>query len=431
MIKSPGDAESRDGNDTSKGTVKVGVGLRALQIQTPTNSLNDSAAPEASAEPEADISFATSSESGNSKVRWLVFGLVAMVGAGVAAVSFNKRSEGVIGIPVNVVVVKSVALPQTIEGSGQVVSKKRVEVTSPLPGKIASILVKKNESVRRGQVMASLDDRAEKARLQQAEAKVKNAQTDVATSQQALESIMAKVTSGVLPTQALNDAGVAVESSRAYLQLAREELQAASFALERHTITSPFDGVVYAIHVREGATAGASSTLFTVVDPRALEVEIQVNDTERAELFPGQTALLKSTEFPGKEWTTDVARIVPIKKGGKNSDEVSVLLNLGEGAPPVEIGHPIQAQIHAPAQAAVLQVPADAIAKSESGHDTAAVVSNGTVHFVSVVTGEVTPTTIEIRQGLVEGQTVLPLAKMSSWPTEGAHVKVIEASEEL
>lgn len=425
MIKSPGEAESRDGNNTTNEPLEVGRGFRETLVRIPKEQI----AP--SVEPDDETSLATHSEDGNSKVRWLVFGFVAMVGAGAAALGINYRTSEGMGIPVTVVEVKSVAIPQTIAGSGQVVSKKRVDVTSPLPGKIASVLVKKNESVRRGQVMATLDDRAEKARIVQAEAKVKNAQSDVTTTQQALESIMSKVTSGVLSTRALNDAGVAVESSRAYLQLAREELQVANLALERHAITAPFDGVVFASYASEGTAAQSSSTLFTVVDPRALELEVQVAQVERTEVFPGQTALLTSAAFPGKEWTAEVARIVPVKKGGKNDQTVTVHLNLGEGAPPVGIGQPIEAQIRVPAQAAVLQVPADAVAKSRTGHDTAALVTDGIVHYVSVVTGEVTPTYVEIRQGLSEGQTVLPLAKMSEWPAEGALVNVMDSSDEI
>jgi HlyD family secretion protein len=162
-----------------------------------------------------------------------------------------------------------------------------------------------------------------------------------------------------------------------------------------------------------------------------LELEVQVAQVERTEIFPGQTALLTSTAFPGKEWTAEVARIVPVKKASKNDDTVTVLLNLGESAPPVSIGQPIEAQIRVPTQTTVLQVPPDAVAKSRTGEDTAALVTNGMVHFVPVVTGEVTPNYVEIRQGLSEGQTVLPLAKMSEWPAEGAHVKVMESTDEL
>lgn len=366
------------------------------------------------------------SSQSHSKRRWWAIGVLAMAVSAAAVLAVVYRVMQPSTLSVSVFDVTSGPVLQTITAPGFVVSKKRVEVTSPLAGTISNVLVKQNDTVRRGQTLAALDETKEKVRFAQAEMKVKNAQSEVATTQHALESIMAQVTSGVLPTRALDDAGVAVESSRAYLQLAREELQVAQLALERHAIVAPFDGLITAVSAKAGMRAESSATLFTLVDPHALELEIHVDESQRAELFPGLTATLTSSALADKQWTESVVRVIPASKAGQSGASVIVVLSLTDPVAELRIGQSVEAQFRVPSQAPVVQVPPEAIGKEPNGRNVAAVIMNGRVHYVAVTIGAATSTQVEIREGLANGQQVLLLQKMAEWPKEGTQVTVTD-----
>lgn len=361
-----------------------------------------------------------------TKRLWLSGGILVIVIGVMAALAVAYRMTHPSALAVTVFDVTSGPVLQTITASGLVVSKKRVEVTSPLAGTISNVLVKQNDTVRRGQTLATLDETKEKVRLAQAELKVKNAQSEVATTQHALEAIMAQVTSGVLPTRALDDAGVAVESSRAYLQLAREELQAAQLALERHAILAPFDGLITAVSAKAGMRAESSGSLFTLVDPHALELEFHVEELQRAELFPGLTVTLTSSALADKQWTESVVRVIPASKSGAGGTSVTVVLSLTDPVAALGIGQTVEAQFRVPSQAPMVQVPPEAIGKEPNGRNVAAVVVNGKVHYVAVTIGATTPSLVEVREGLSDGQQILMLQKMSEWPKEGTEVTIVD-----
>ena len=359
-----------------------------------------------------------------TKRLWLTGGVLAIVVAVTAVLAVGYRVIQPSTLSVTAFDVTSGPVLQTITAPGFVVSKKRVEVTSPLSGSISNVLVKQNDTVRRGQTLATLDETKEKARLAQAELKVKNAQSEVATTQHALEAIMGQVTSGVLPTRALDDAGVAVESSRAYLQLAREELQVAQLALERHAIVAPFDGLITAVNAKAGMRAESSATLFTLVDPHALELEVHVDQLQRADLFPGLTATLTSSALADKQWTESVVRVNPASKTNQGGTSVTAVLSLTDPVAALGIGQAVEAEFRVPSQAPVVQVPPEAIGKEPNGRNVAAAIIDGRVHYVAVTLGATTSTRVEIREGLTNGQQVLLLQKMSEWPKEGTEVTV-------
>lgn len=354
--------------------------------------------------------------------------IVMIAGTG-SAIIWGNVARHVSHHPLELLPVTTANLTASVAAPGRVVSKKRVDITTPLPGVISTVSVKERDWVKHGQVLATLDNRTEQIQLAQTQAKLLNARGELATAKRAVESILPQVAAGAIPTQTLSDAQVAVESAQTYLDYVHQEYQAAQIALERRVITAPFDGLITASYAVDGLWAQPPGALFTLVDPRDLEVELQVDGQYRNLLGTGLPVELTSDAFPDAFWTTPISRLGAVVRNNATPKWTSVMVSLDSFAPPLNLGHPVDANIQTVSRANVRQVPSDAIGTTPDGNTTVAVIENGRVHYALVTVGTSTATHVEIRKGVHSGQFVLPLKRLRQWPKEGDAVTTQEPAQ--
>lgn len=171
--------------------------------------------------------------------------------------------------------------------SGPVVVENQVDVAALREGVIVSILAEPNTRVRKGQLLARLDDRQISADLDAASAKTRSIQANLKNWQaetKVLESDLARAQklweAGVFTKETLEHAQYKVEADK--FEISREaELLTNAQATERSLelekektrITAPFDGIVARRYVRVGQKIGISDRLFWVTAVSPLEVK--------------------------------------------------------------------------------------------------------------------------------------------------------------
>jgi HlyD family secretion protein len=102
------------------------------------------------------------------------------------------------------------------------------------------------------------------------------------------------------------------------LNVARAELLAAQAGLEQTRIRAPIAGTVLKVNVREGEVASPSSTqpLAVLGDISAMRVRAEVDEQDLGQIKTGQPVLVRTADFPGKEFPGKVASIAPIVELG-------------------------------------------------------------------------------------------------------------------
>lgn len=157
------------------------------------------------------------------------------------------------------------------------------------PGQVAEVLVKEGDTVKAGQVLMRLDDKAEQVQMEQLKA-----QAEDTTRLQAADAQLAQRRVDLKKTEAARKQGAAtdleVDHARLDVKIAELSLELAKFEqtqaqmkyreaaaqIERMRITSPIGGVVERLLVEPGESVEAAEKIAQVVQIDPLWVDVPV-----------------------------------------------------------------------------------------------------------------------------------------------------------
>lgn len=181
-----------------------------------------------------------------------------------------------------------------------------VKLSTPVDGVIHDVTVDRGDTVRRGQTMARLDFRLEKAALALAELRASNVhevgatQAQVRYLRQKYERIQ-KLNSSKFSTDAAlqeveTDVRMAEQElaeAKLNLQIAELEAKRAEMLLDQRSIKSPVDGVVVERMMVPGEYRNEQSHIVTIAQIDPINVEVFVPIEMHGRIEPGQTALVR------------------------------------------------------------------------------------------------------------------------------------------
>jgi HlyD family secretion protein len=107
-----------------------------------------------------------------------------------------------------------------------------------------------------------------------------------------------------------------VEVARAQLAEAQQALRVANERVNEATVTAPFAGVVTAVHAEQGQTVGTQGVVDLISNN--LEIRVDLDESNLADLELGQRAILSSSAFGGKSFEgrlTDIGAAVDEARG--------------------------------------------------------------------------------------------------------------------
>src|SRR5215469_14110379 len=217
--------------------------------------------------------------------------------------------------------------------SGYIINRERIEISPRFLGVVNWIGVKKGDAVTNGQVIVLLDDAEYKARLVSAEGQLANAKATMAKDEISYHRIHQLATTHVESQQAEDDARLLLDADRAAVTAAEGAADLARTYVEWCTIRSPINGVVLEklVSANElvmpqsfGGTRGPSTALLAVADPKDLQVEIDVNESDLSKISLGQKCRVSPEAYPDKTYDGVVAEIAPEADRAKGTLQIKV-----------------------------------------------------------------------------------------------------------
>jgi len=240
-------------------------------------------------------------------------------------------------------------ITRSVSASGALQALVTVQVGSQVSGQIKDVLVDFNSTVRKGQLLATIDPQTYNSRVEQSQADV--SASDAALAQQQAQADVAKANyqrtlslyqQGIASKSALDAdeavfkaAQASVQASRAKITQSRASLASTRLDLGRTQIVSPIDGVVVNRQIDPGQTVQASfsaPTLFQIAqDLSKLQVKIMVDEADIGQVRQGQTVNFTVDAFPDRTFTGVVTQV---RKQPETQSNVVAYAVIAEAANP-------------------------------------------------------------------------------------------------
>ena len=313
-------------------------------------------------------------------------------------------------------------LATVVSASGEIKPKTYVNVGANAFGKITHLYVKEGDHVKKGQLLAQIENVQPEADVNANEASLQAAQTDTLAADAAVKTSQADVLraqadydrnkldweraqslfkdglisksdfdsrknawatadAGLVQAQArLAQARAQKDSADKHVAQAKATLTHYADLLRKTTYPAPFDGVVTNLPVREGETVvigiqnAQGSTLMTIANMSVITAEVKVDETDIVNVKLGQPAEVTIDAIPKKVFHGSVSEIgdnAIVRSSGvstsqqatasEEAKDFKVVVTLTDAPPELRPGLSTTAKITTATRSNALAVPIQAL----------------------------------------------------------------------
>ncbi len=337
-------------------------------------------------------------------------------------------------------------LQAKVTANGKIQAQKKVDVSAIVAGQITKLAVKEGDRVRAGQFLLQIDQVNPRAVARGNQFSMEALQHDLESAKANLELARADFhradgnhRAGILADAdfekaraTMLSAQAAVDGAQRRADQAAATLDASVDTLSKTTIRAPIDGIVTSRPVEAGEVAvigiqnSPGTVLLTISDMSAIEAEMEVDETSIPNVKVGQEAVVRIDAYPNQPFAGVVSEVgsSPISgttAGSTDAIKFKVKVQIKNPPPGIKPGLSAQADIltgfraHAlvvPIQALVVRdierkagvpVPANAPREQEGVY----LMEAGKARFQPIQTGLMGDLTVEVRDGLAAGKTLI------------------------
>ena len=318
------------------------------------------------------------------------------------------------------VTIKSAGQPGVLlTGSGYVVTQhKYIVIGTKILGQIMEEPIEEGQLVKRGDLLARIDDRDYRAQLDQAKAARDLAAANVRLKYAQAQRRRQLYREGVASRDELDQAENELAVARAELKRADATIAYAKFNVEQCTIRSPINGIVLKKYREQGDTinfggaiqaGGGTTDIVQLADTADMRVEVDINQSDIAKIAIGTPATIVPDAHPDHAFDATVVKIYPAADRQKGTVKIEAKIKKAD----LKIIKPeMSAKVTFMASARQTQeAPMVLVAKKAVMEDGASptvwVVRGGIATRVPVTLGREFQDGIEIKSGLGGGELVI------------------------
>ncbi len=365
---------------------------------------------------------------------WYI-GAAAVLALGAGLLFLTER-------PLTVTVVR----PETdvalrIYGLGTVEARVLTRVGFAVGATLLSLSVDAGDAVAKGQLLGSLHQAEQEARVARAratvaanlanqvkaEATVVRALAILAQRETANRRLLELARQDVTTVQRVEEAQrdedvaraeVAVTHAERDIIQAQAQDAAAALSLEEtllahHRLNAPFDAVIVARHAEPGAVVRAGEPIFTLIDPATIWIQAYIDEERAGQLAMGQPGTIRLRSQPSEEFHGTIARI------GLESDRINeerrVWLTCADCPAEMFLGEQAEVRILTGTRDSALMVPEVAISGFDGFSGKVWTVQDGRLAYAELTFGARDDRgRIEVADGLPDG------AQIVASPPQGA-----------
>ncbi len=356
----------------------------------------------------------------NKRKKFALIAAVVVVLLAIVGFSIQQSRKGVVAVQTGKVVRED--LTSVVTASGEIKPKVYVNIGANAFAKITHLYVKEGDRVKKGQMLALLDNVQPQADVSANDSALNASRTDAIAAQAAVNTASADLNSSQAELEhakldydrnkalyeqqliaksdydakkAAYDTAIAqVSMSKAKLAQAKASLESAqghiaqNVAMLRHAsdvlsktqYEAPFDGIITNVPVREGETVvpgiqnSPGSTLMTIGDTSIITAEVRVDESDIVNVQIGQPAEVTIDAMPKQKFkgvVSEIGRNALLRStgvstaqsttSGQEAKDFKVVVALQDAPPNVLPGLSATARITTAKKNAVLAIPIQAL----------------------------------------------------------------------
>jgi len=226
--------------------------------------------------------------------------------------------------------------------SGPIIVEDQVDVAAQRDGLISEVFAEPGKAVKKGQLLAKMDDRQISADLEAARAKTRSTEADLKNWQAEAKVLQADYERSqklweaqIIPKEELDHAKYKAESDQwdvkrvsELLQNSKEVERSLELELEKTRITAPFNGVVARRYTRTGQSVSKNDRLFWVTATAPLRIRVTLPERFLGRVKPGTMVGITPAEAadPSRKYRAKVIQVSPVVD--PSSDTIEILAEL-------------------------------------------------------------------------------------------------------
>jgi RND family efflux transporter MFP subunit len=301
---------------------------------------------------------------------------------------------------------------------GNLVGEATIDIVPRVAGRIDSVPVKLGDRVRKGQLVAKIEDRELREQINQAQAtlevnkaNVVQRENELQVQKNALERVKATFDKGLTARQMLEDAEARYHAAMSQVNVAKAQQSQTQFRIDELRITlsntsvvSPVDGFVSRRNLDAGAFSGANTVILQVVDIDTVRLVANLIEKGFRKVVPGVEASVQVDTFAGEDFKGRVSRVAPIFDPATRTAQMEIEVpNPGYRLKP---GMYARVRLTLERRPDALTVPRNALVDVD-GRRGVFVVKDQAAKFVETQTGLSDGDRVEILGGITEGTQVI------------------------
>jgi len=213
-----------------------------------------------------------------------------------------------------------------------------VQAVPKINGRLQSVDVQLGDQVRRGELIAKVEDREIQEQVRQAEATnrvgeatIRQREADLKLAQTNMERNKSLLDRQLLPKQSFDDTEARYQAAVAQLDLARAQFEQSKSRLEElkinlanTTIASPVDGFVAKRFLDPGASVSPNVPVASLVDIRTVRMVANLVEKDMKRVSAGTHADIDVDAFPGETFSGRVGRVAPVFDPSTRTAEIEI-----------------------------------------------------------------------------------------------------------
>lgn len=223
----------------------------------------------------------------------------------------NEKPEFNIEIPekslikVETMVLKHSSFSKELVSNGKIVSERRADLNFPIEGIVESILVKEGQSVRKGDVIATLNEEELEVVLKQHELEKESAILEY-------EDHLLRLGYKMTDTASLDSRIKEIGQLKSGLSLALVNIEKTQIQLANTRLTAPFSGKIANLKGKPNSRTTSSEYICSLIDNNNIYAEFKVLEQELLFLSKTKEVKISPYSLPDKSFEGIVSTVNPM-----------------------------------------------------------------------------------------------------------------------